>query len=266
MSLLILTLSFLFSFLSSNLLMAQTVLIPDQAVTAEDYFSRCNIEGNICAANFQLEQLQGKPTPLFDSLIDSISLTEIQFLKALPKKIQEILENEMISVEQLSMLYRLVQQTESESNRLLLIEIKFLLDQLDSQKKTAELQEDFVVFFKVPIKKENFKKMKRSILNITYSEISFNRLAQQRNTKKNSSTEPQYLVTGNCEKFQLNLETEPLKYKLYFENSCGWTKSFQQSSERMFTVVNNNKSWFIAGALVVGAALIANQYEFTIQY
>lgn len=266
MSLLILTLSFLFSFLSSELLLAQTVLIPDQAVSAKDYFSQCQAEEYICAADFQLKQLQEKPTPLFDSLIDSISLSDSQFLKMLPKRIQEVLQNEIISVDQLSMLLRLVQQTESEGNRLLLNEIKFLLDQLEKQKKTNDLQEDFVVFFKVPIKKENFSKIKKSILNISYFEISFNRLAQQRNTKESGLTEPQYLVTGNCEKFQLNIETEPLRNKLYFENSCGWSKPFQHSSEKMLSVVSNNKSWFVAGALIIGAAVIANQYEFTIQY
>lgn len=266
MRLVILTLSFLFSLMSSDLLLAQTVLIPDQAVTATDYFNQCKTDGYVSAAAFQSSQLQEKPTPMFDSLIDSISLSDNQFLKALPKKIGEILENEIISVEQLRMLHRLLQQTESENNRLLTGEIKFLLDQMESQKKTLNFEEDFVVFFKVALKKENFSKVKQSILNVKYFEISFNRLAQQRNTQENRAPEPQYLVIGNCENFQSILETEPLKNKIYFENSCGWSKPFQQSSEKMYTAFIDHKSWFIAGALVIGAALIANQYEFTLQY
>ena len=124
MSLILLMIAFLISPLTNQFVFAQTVLIPDQWVSAEDYLTKCKMDGYICVQNFQLTNIQEKPTPLFDELIDSIDLSNKVFLTALPKKIQHILQVEMISADQLNMLVRLLEPIESSDNRLILSEVK----------------------------------------------------------------------------------------------------------------------------------------------
>ncbi len=266
MSLLILITTFLISLLTNQFAFAQTVLIPDRLVSAEDYLAKCKLDGYICVQNFQLKVIQEKPTPLLDELIDSIDLSNKDFLIGLAKKVRHILQTEMISADQLDMLIRLLESIESSETRLLLAEVKFISNTLAGEKKLTHFDEDFIVFFKIPLKIANFYKIKKSLIDLPFYEVTFNRLAQQRTTNGKNTSEPEFLISGNCEKFTNNLDTEPTKSKIYFEKSCGWTNRFQESSEKMYHGLNENKNWILTTALILGAAVIANQYEFKIQY
>ena len=266
MSLILLMIAFLISPLTNQFVFAQTVLIPDQMVSAEDYLTKCKMDGYICVQNFQLTNIQNKPTPLFDELIDSIDLSNKVFLTALPKKIQHILQVEMISADQLNMLVRLLEPIESSDNRLILSEVKFISSMLTSEKKLTNFDEDFIIFFKIPIKKANFEKIKKSVFDLPYYEVVYNRLAQPRSTNGKNTPDFEFLISGTCKKFTTNLETEPMKSKIYFEKSCSWTDGFEESTQKMYHAVSENKHWIITGVLILSAALVANQYEVTFQY
>ncbi len=247
-------------------LQAETLLIPDQMVTAEYYFEKCQLEGYICAQNFQVKSLQEKPTPLFDAFVDSIDLSSKNFLEKIPKQIQQILKTEMISVQQLNMLLHLLEQTDATENQLLLKEMKTIYNLIAGEKKISLMTENFILFFKEPMAKSRLEKMNARLIGVPYYEINYNRLALLKSTQSADDSLPGYLAAGECDQWTTVLPIESVKWKVLSEKSCGWGKEFQNSSQQIYTTVIKNKNWFLTGALIIGAVALASHHEVVVEF
>ncbi len=261
-----LIITFLLSLFTFKTVQAQTVLIPDMSVTAEDYNKKCQADGYTCIQSYQLNTISAQPTPLFDSFIDSIDLLSKSFLSSMPKQVQRILQEEMISPEQLDMLCRLLEQAPSEQSRILLNEIKYITHLLQKEKRINLLTQDFIVFFKTPLSLGSLARLNKTVVQLPYFEITYNQVATQQKIKNKSRTEPIFLVTGSCETAVPSLDMDSTKWKIISEKSCGWSKDLQQTSKIVVSNIKENKNWIVIGSLLVGAAVLSSQYELKFQF
>ena len=262
----LLTLSLLFALFTDSSAFAQTLLIPDTTVLAENYTEKCELEGYICMGNFQFKNIAAESTPQFDSLIDSLDLSNKSFLGSLPKKIQSILQDESISTDQLEMLVRLLEQIQTEQSRLLLNELNFVAKLVQKDQRIVNFNQDFIVFFKVPMKKSNLLKIKKSLLALPYYEVSFNKEIQKKTSTGKQIKTADYLVTGSCENAVTSIDSDSVKWKIMSEKSCGWTKNFTETTTTVYKKAKQNKGWIVTGALLISAALLANQYEIKFEF
>ena len=223
--------------------------------------AKCVGEGYICTQKFFFEQASSKPTPLFDQLIDSIDLTDKNYVSQLPTAIKNVLQAEMISTEQLEMLARLLEQVQNETKdtqgvKQLLNEVTYIQNTLVSAKNADLNQEKFVIFFKKAFTISDFNKIKKSYLHLPSVEIAYNTLP---NTSEN-------LITGICENAHLNEQMQVTSWKVMSEKTCSWSESFGKSTAGFTSTIKENKGWIITGAVLIGAAILVNQYEVKFQF
>ncbi|MBC7464685.1 MAG: hypothetical protein H7256_01720 [Bdellovibrio sp.] len=271
MSAFVLILSLIITVLSTNTVFAETILVPDSSVSFEDYSAKCRIEGYTCTQKFFYDEQLQKPTPQFDALIDSIDLSDKNFVLTLPKNVQNILQKEMVSIEQLEMMMRLLEQTHDQSKDLkavkqLMDELKYVQSSLPTDKNFNLNQEKFVIFFKKVFTAEAFKQVKKSYLNLPYTDVSFNSIPVFSATKGKSFAARENLVTGVCENAAINGNVNLSQWKVMSEKSCGWSEGFNKSTSGITSTIKENKGWFITGAVLIGAAILASQYEVKFQF
>ena len=112
-------------------LRAQTLLVPDSSVGIDSYNAKCEVAGYICTQKYFLEQVIASSTPLFDKMMDSLDLSQVIFLDSAPQQIQNLLQQEMLSLNQLEMLIRLLEQINAaqpvSKNKVLLAELNWIL-------------------------------------------------------------------------------------------------------------------------------------------
>lgn len=257
--------------LNSQTIFADTLLIPDSSISIENYASKCQLDGYSCTQKYFYEQQLQQQNPLFDTLIDSIDLSNKNFVEALPKSIVNILQKEMISFEQLEMLMRLLEQTqdhskETKSIKPLIDELTYIQNSIPTEKNFNMNQEKFIVFFKKPFSVEAFKKIKKSYLNLPYSEISFNQLPVLNSMKGARFSAPEALVTGVCEKANVQEDIKTTPWKIMSDKSCSWSESLATSTSELTSTIKENRGWFITGAVLIGAAILASQYEVKFQF
>lgn len=246
------------------------LLVPDSTVNFENYSEKCTQENYQCTFKYFANLEMQKPTPTFDAFIDAIDLTSKTFIDAIPKSIQNILQTESISAEQLEMLVRLLDQVseqakDSKMAKQLNNELKYVLSQLPTENFQPN-KESFVIFFKKPMSTEAFRKIKKSYLALPYTQINFNQIPKKAflNDKNVVAAEP--LVTGQCQTASLNFEAQTNSWKIMSEKSCSWSEGFSNSTTGITTTLKENKGWVLTGALLVGAAILASQYEVSFQF
>ena len=250
---------------------ADTLLVPDQSVSAEKYFSKCHLPGYQCTSKYFIDHELTSATPQLDSFLETIDLSNKTFVDSAQKKIQVIIQSEMISISQLDMILRLLEQMNSQNlakpNRLA-EEIKFIRAGLTTDLKIPvdELETDQVVYFKTLMTKNKFLKIKASYLSLPYTVTSYNHIPAHRTTKDQFNGSDENLISGACETAKLTTEIESVTWKVMSENSCGWTQSLTQSTSSVVTTVKENKNWFITGAVVLGAIILASKYDVTFQF
>lgn len=238
---------------------AEILLVPDNSVANEDYQSKCHKQGYICTQKYFFNEESNKDTPLFNRLIDSMDLNDSRFTSNLPNEVKNILQNEMISEEQLEMLVRLLTQTDeitkdSKAIKPLLSEMKYIQTTIPKDSAFDFSAESFVVYFKKPLSIEKYKKIKKSFLKIYSQEIHFNQF---------ENSEP--MIQGACENIQPHSRLENIKWKVASNNSCGWNDSFQQTSSKVSSHLSEHKAWYITAAILIGTAILASQYEVQLQ-
>lgn len=263
--------SLLMTVLNSNVALADMLLIPDSTISIEQYASKCQLDGYSCTQKYFYEQQVQQSNPLFDKLIDSIDLSNKNFVDTLPKSIVNILQKEMISLEQLEMLMRLLEQTqdhskEAKSIKQLTDELTYIQNSIPTEKNFNMNQEKFIVFFKKPFSVEAFKKIKKSYLNLPYAEISFNQLPVLNSMKGTNFSAPEALVTGICEKANIQEDIKTTQWKIMSDKSCSWSESLATSTSGFTSTIKENKGWLITGAVLIGAAILASQYEVKFQF
>ena len=249
---------------------AETLLVPDATVTFDLYQTKCQETGYICTSKYFYDSIVQKPTPQFTEFIDSIDLSNKAFVDGASKKILRILQAEMISPLQLDMLLRLLVQINTNEtnskNKELITELQFILSTFNSSNKTVPLDPEFIVFFKTPLSKVQFEKIKSSYLKLPYAEIFFNHDIKYAVTNSNVPTADHNLVEGTCERSHLTSEVEVVSWKVLSNESCGWSQTLKQASTSTYSTLKENKGWVLVGGLVLGAILISNQYEVHFQF
>lgn len=263
---------FLSIFLLTPLLAnADMLLVPDQSVSLEKYLSKCHLSGYQCTSKYFVDHEIFAATPQLDNFLDSIDLSNKEFVDSAQKKIQLILQKEMISVSQLDMILRLLEQMNSQNlvkPARLVEEIKFIRAGLTSESKVSfdESEVEYVVYFKTLMTKNKFLKLKTSYLSLPYSVIAFNHIPIHRSTKDQFQTVSENLISGTCESAKLMTEIDVVTWKVMSEDSCGWTQSLNQNTSSVMSNVKENKNWYITGALVLGAIVLANKYDISFQF
>ncbi len=259
---------FLLNLIMFTVAKADTLLIPDNTVSFEVYNNKCHADGYQCTPKYFVDQVMAKPTPLFDSFMETLDLSNKEFINGAVKNIQNLLQQEMITVLQLEMLERLLSQLQaanlSRADQLLK-EVKFIQLELQKEKQNGSTDEKFIVYFKTSLPISKFIKMKKSYLNIPYVEINYN-LTPRYSSLKGLQSETVELVAGVCESARLTIDTDYPSWKIFSNASCGWTKSISQNATSFATAVNNNKGWLLVGALTLGAVMLANHYEVQFQF
>ena len=251
--------------------MADTLLIPDQSVSLEKYLAKCRLPGYQCTNKYFNDHEISAATPQLDSFLDSIDLSNKDFVDSAQKKIQSILQNEMISVAQLDMILRLLEQMNTQNSgkpARLAEEIKFIRLGLTADLKVPieELEIENVVYFKTLMTRNKFLKIKASYLSLPYSVISFNHIPMHKTTKDQFENSKDDLIMGTCETAKLATEIDVVSWKVMSEDSCGWTQSLTQNTTSAMTTVKENKNWLITGALILGALVLANKYDVSFQF
>ncbi len=247
---------------------ADTLLIPDNSISIEVYNNKCHADGYQCTQKYFLDQVIAKPTPLFDLFMESLDLSNKEFINSAVKNIQNLLQQEMITVSQLEMLERLLSQLQtanvSRADQLLK-EVELIQLEFKKEKLSGLTEEKFIVYFKTPLPISKFNKLKKSYLNIPYIEINYN-LTPRLSSLKGLLPETVELVVGVCENARLTADTDYPSWKIFSNASCGWAKTVAQNATSFATAVNNNKGWLLIGALTLGAVMLANHYEVQFQF
>ena len=271
MSAIILLISFIVTILNAQNVFAETVLVPDDSIGIEQYTAKCHLDGYTCTQKYFYDEQVQKPTPQFDALIDSIDLADKNFVANLPKTVQNILQKEMVSIEQLEMMMRLLEQSQDQIKEMKAIkqltdELRYIQTSLPNDKTFNLNQEKMVVFFKKVFTVEAFKQIKKSYLNLPYVEIYFNKVPVTNSMKTKSYAATENLVNGICENANISGNVALTQWKVMSKKSCGWSESITKSTSGFTSTIKENKGWLITGAVLIGAAILASQYEVKFQF
>ena len=248
----------LISYLCAHTLHAQVLLLPTTDRNFELYREQCQKEGYLCTTNYLLDQLQKRPTPQFDLLLEELDYSSKEFCNELVTRSLKILRTEMISAEQAEILVKLLNQAKSFVNAqnlkpLQAIE-KQLQEDLDLVQRTnlKELPAEFIVVFKKPVSRFQSGFLKDKIEKIHF--------IQSLSTHEN-------LVSGICGNEQVHSAVQDIKWQIDRESSCGFSNQIANLSRSSTSFVKENKNALLVGSLIaVGAVILLNKYEVEVSF
>ncbi|MBC7741964.1 MAG: hypothetical protein H7061_07195 [Bdellovibrionaceae bacterium] len=249
---------------------ADMLLVPEQAATFNLYQAACLRPGYLCTNLYTLDQNVKKETPLFDELINSVDLSSKIYLQKFNKDFLNILQKEMLSEDQLELTLKLISQVKDlieNKNQLASIEndLKAVKEVLSKAPDVSQ-SERFVIFFKKPVAESDFKKIKTTLLKMPAVVVQFNQVPQDFNTRQALRPVAIPVLTGQCEKAELAKELIVTAWQPYHAQNCSLTESFSAATMAIGSTMSQNKKWLITGALIIGAALLLNQYEVQFQF
>jgi len=254
---------FLFILFLSSFSYAQVLLVPSADRSFEAYKTNCEKPGYLCTTSFFLEQAQKQGTPQFDLLIDELDYSAKEFRENLPDRILKILKTEMISIDQVEILLKLIEQTEAFIEAKKLKTLQVIEKQLQENRSWAQADElkelpgEFLIVFKKALPLKNLRKFQTSFLKPKIDKIQFN-LAP-------SSSES--LASGDCKSEVMHSLIQNLKWQMDREHTCDFADQFSQVSSSTSNFVSQNKTTLITlGLVAIGAALLLNNYEFEVSF
>lgn len=237
---------------------AQVLLVPAKDVGFEKYKEQCTKTGYTCTTNYFLEQIQKQETPLFDSLLNDLDYSSAKFCDELPKRILKILKEEQISIEQVEMLQKLIEQAKEFSGTAALKQLQVIEKQIKDNRQlvqaenNVDLPESFLIVFKTALAVKSEKKFKADLFKLKTIRIEFNQTPETR----------QDLVMGDCQNEVLHSSIQDLKWQVVREKSCSFSEQFSRVSASTSNFISQNKtSLLVVGALAVGAAVLMHNYE-----
>ncbi len=267
---LIIFLLFSFSILSLDL-NAETLIVPEEKVSFQDYRETCEKTSYICTDRHFIDYFNQTETLQFDELVNSIDLTSKDYIRTFTKRLSSILQDEMLSLEQLEMCLRLISQVEElveNKNQLSMIQadLKLIKNYLSKTAPHAST-ESFFIIFKTPVSESDFKNLKGLLLKFPVVQLHFASVPSMgltHNFKWAANKEP--LLKGRCEKAQISKSVVLTKWQPLALEMCSLTREFSHASTSVAKSVSENKKWYITGAILLGAALLLNQYEVQFQF
>lgn len=253
----------LFILFLSSFSYAQVLLVPSADRGFETYKTNCEKPGYLCTTSFFLEQAQKQATPQFDLLIDEIDYSAKEFRENLPDRILKVLKSEMISIDQVEILLKLIEQTQIFMDAKKLKTLQAIEKQLQENRswvqaeESKELPSEFIIVFKKALPLKDLRKFQTSFLKPKLDSVTFNRAT--------SSTE--YLAIGDCKSEVMHSSIQNLKWQMDREHTCDFADQFSQVSSSTSNFVSNNKTTLITvGLVAIGAALLLNNYEFEVSF
>lgn len=252
-------------------LSAETLIIPEENVSFQNYRENCEKNSYLCTDRYFIDFFNQSETLQFDELVNSIDLTSKDYIRTITKKLSSILQSEVLSIEQLEMCLRLISQVEElvdNKSQLSLIEADLKLIKNFLSKTTAHLPtESFFIIFKTPVSENDFKSLKGLLIKFPVVQLHFASvplIGHTLNFKWASNSEP--LLKGRCEKAQLSKGVAISKWQPLALEMCSLTREFSRVSTSVAKSISENKKWYITGAVLLGAAVLLNKYEVQFQF
>lgn len=270
MSILIALMTFWIFLFSGIFAKADVLLLPEQNVAFTTYREACEKPGYKCTDTYFYEQINQKETPHFDELINAIDLASNVYVQAFAKNLAQVLQKEMLSEDQLEMAIRLTSQVKEQINNK--SQISLLETELKQTKEVLEraplvaVAESFVIFFKRKISTSDFKKIKPVLTQFPVVYFNFSSIPLESATRQKVLVTPEAILTGECESARLNPLLNITSWQPLAASRCSLTESFSVATQSVGTSLVENKKWWITGAVVIGAAILLNQYEVQFQF
>jgi len=239
---------------------AETVLLPNINSQPAEYFNKCRQSGYICAEDFVMNQFDQKETPQFHQLIEELDLLQTEQRAELSPKINLILKQEMLSLEQLDFLIDLLKKSNElearKDNQLLLKTLTKIHSMLSHQIISTESES--IVLFKKRISRKYFDKNFHFFKDYKYLILHFN------SYQENGVVYP--FVSANCPQVQTSpLIDSMLKDQIYLvfeKESCSAFESAAQMNTHLQNWVSDHQQpllWSVtAGVLIY---LFQSKYE-----
>ncbi len=252
---------------------AQILLVPDQQISYEKYLEKCHLSNYKCTMSFDLETVQNKSTPLFDQLIEKLDYLSEEFQTSFTNQIIPILNSEALSFDQIEIVLKIIGQIKnSNQNKIVLKKLNLIESELNSlydfsqKNELKELNAAFVILFKKAVDPTSFQKVKTLFLKVPLFYSRFNNLLSQQDSSKNLTLKNEPLMTGHCENAKLLPQIENLKWQAVENEDCHFFQTinpFSSTAENRFI---QPKNLLVTGAVLLGAALLLNQYEVKFEF
>ena len=270
MNLLVMIFILLSLFVSGQVSLADVVLIPHPRSSFAAYRESCEKASYICSDKYFIDIYYQKETPQFDELINSIDLSSTVWVQTFSKSLTKILQAEMISEVQLEMVLKLVAQVKeivSNKNQISMLEaeLKRIKDYLAKTTESSP-SENFIIFFKRKMTEKDFLVFKSTLVNIPAVWLHYSSMPKMFSAQSRLPKNSEDLLSGRCETAQLNKNLNLTGWQAYTSESCSLTEDFSAVSKTVTTHITENKKWWIAGAVVVGAAILLNRYDLQFQF
>ncbi len=249
---------------------ADVILLPEKNVPFSVYRAACEKPGYVCTDKYFFDQITTKETVQFDELVNLIDLSSSVYLQSFTKNLTLVLQKEILSEEQLEMAIRLTSQIKeliANKNQISLLEteLKQMKEFLEKSAPPGQVS-SFVVLFKRKVSEEDFKKLKSTMIKFSAVRLDFASLPVDISTRQKQSAKTEALLNGACEKAQLNSAITLVGWQPYSSERCSLAESLSVASKSVTTSFIENKKWWVTGAVIIGAAILLNQYEVQFQF
>lgn len=250
-------------FLSVQLSHAEVLLVPSADRSFGLYKEACQKNGYTCTMNHHLAELQNQATPQFDLLLQDLDYSSPTFCEELATRILNILKTEMISVEQVEILLKILEQAQnfltSQKTKPLLAIAKQLREnlQLIKSEEIKDLPAEFLVLFKKALPLATTTKIQTGFLKTKIEKIDFRKVL--------SSEE--LLITNTCDNENVHSSIQRIKWQSDRENVCRFSEQWDRVSSSTSHFISENKGTLITvGVIAIGTALLLNNYEVQIAF
>lgn len=235
---------FLFALFFSQMTWAQVLLVPDSKIDFEKYKSHCTKDGYLCTMPFLLQQAQQADSKKFDDLLNQLDYSSQAFRSEFLSNFYSILKNDSLSIEQAEMLLKILQQlNQFQTQETQLIE----LIKLVKTSEITELPAHYQIVLKKPVSEDFKKNWRPEFFKVKILNVEFNK-----------TIENQALVEGECENARLHASLQNLKWQIDADKLCGFGEHLAVVTEK---IVEHKTGLLTTGLVLVGAAVLFNQYE-----
>ncbi len=254
---------FFFLLFLTQISFAQVLLLPDQTVDFKQYRTSCEKEGYLCTTQFQLQYVKSLETPQFDDFVNQLDYSSDTFKNEFIVKFFKILKEESISVDQIDMMVKIIQQLKEFSDvdkkkQFTLLEQQLNgLIQLIKENQLTELPENYLIVFKTAVPSDFLKYLKPPFFKVKFYNSVFNKVLG----------EDASFVDGVCKSVQVHPSVINKKWQIESERACGLSEHFSRATKSTGDFVEKHQAGLITtGIVLVGAAILMNNYEIKLTF
>lgn len=244
---------------------ATVLLVPQEAAEYQWYKSHCESGDYVCTNDYFTEVLAKKATPLFDELMDHIDLSSSSYSEEVRGRILHILEVEILTDRQLSMLTALLHQLQPPRPILLfkLIEKELvrILQALQAQPQSSD--ESFAFIFKHRVPLSAAYKFRTELVHIPIYYFSWSSLPVKGDSHKISPPVFLPLAKGSCFGAQLSMPITKIPWVFLQNEYCD---PLGKISSQIAGTVSENRNWLWLAGLSASAVFLLSNYELSFNF